>query len=158
MRVLPAIILTSLILLTPLSCLALNVPAGFEDLARGQLAWISVRLNGQTLGVHQAKVDLEHIRFIHPASLSVAVRKRYRDTPALEAVLKKTSAGRWRAMTRRPAAGKPLQRAAFYIPGRWLSFMTKTAPLPRFSLPPVLSQQARHSRFTMTCQRTPGRR
>lgn len=66
---------------------AVTVPAGFEELARGQDMMLDVSLYGETLGVFQARVDLEDVQFLHPKALAVAVLKKYADAPGIGPLL-----------------------------------------------------------------------
>lgn len=66
---------------------SLRVPDGFEELAQGQIMWLDVSLYGESLGLYQAKVDLEKIVFLQPAKLIVAVKEKYSDSPDLEKTL-----------------------------------------------------------------------
>ncbi|WP_273855299.1 TcfC E-set like domain-containing protein [Serratia liquefaciens] len=69
------------------SLAALQVPKGFESLAEGQIIWLEVSLYGQALGLYQAKVDLETVRFIKPERLADAIRDKYNGSPTLHAML-----------------------------------------------------------------------
>jgi|EndMetStandDraft_3_1072993.scaffolds.fasta_scaffold08253_3 hypothetical protein len=61
----------------------MRVPAGFEELARGQTVIADVYLYGQFLGAMQVRADLESITFMEPDALVRAVRKVYGDAPGL---------------------------------------------------------------------------
>lgn len=65
----------------------IQVPPGFEDLARGQNMMLEVSLYGESLGIFQARVDLENVQFIHPHELAAAVLKKYAGVPGLSALL-----------------------------------------------------------------------
>ncbi|WP_227136386.1 hypothetical protein [Kosakonia radicincitans] len=80
------------IAITTIVCLnsqavALQIPPGFGELAKSQLIWLDVSLYGESLGLYQADVDLEKVRFLHPEKLIRAISKRYDDTSALKSVL-----------------------------------------------------------------------
>lgn len=65
-----------------------RVPPGFEELARGQNMMLDVSLYGESLGVFQARVDLENVQFTHPAELAAAVLKKYPGVPGLPGLLR----------------------------------------------------------------------
>ncbi|MFV8904357.1 TcfC E-set like domain-containing protein [Serratia fonticola] len=60
-----------------------RVPPGFEELAEGQMLMLDVFLYGQSLGVYQARVDLDNVSFSHPAELIAAVKAHYNRSPQL---------------------------------------------------------------------------
>ena len=69
---------------------AVSVPAGFEELARGQNMMLDVSLYGESLGVFQARVDLESVQFLQPEALAAAVLKKHADAPGLEPLLRRS--------------------------------------------------------------------
>ncbi|OFC62555.1 TcfC E-set like domain-containing protein [Candidatus Erwinia dacicola] len=69
---------------------AISVPAGFEELARGQNMMLDVSLYGESLGVVQARVDLEDVQFLQPEALAGAVLKKFADAPGLGALLSRS--------------------------------------------------------------------
>ncbi|WP_338492242.1 hypothetical protein VRB23_20580 [Erwinia aphidicola] len=69
---------------------AVSVPAGFEELARGQNMMLDVSLYGESLGVFQARVDLENVQFLQPEALAAAVLKKSADAPGLETLLRRS--------------------------------------------------------------------
>ncbi len=69
---------------------AISVPVGFEELARGQNMMLDVSLYGETLGVFQARVDLEHVQFLQPEALIAAVLKKYAAASGLGTLLNRS--------------------------------------------------------------------
>lgn len=69
---------------------AVSVPAGFEELARGQNMMLDVSLYGESLGVFQARVDLEDVQFLQPETLAGAVLKKFADAPGLGTLLSRS--------------------------------------------------------------------
>ncbi|WP_261808278.1 TcfC E-set like domain-containing protein [Serratia ureilytica] len=65
----------------------MQVPPGFEELARGQNMMLEVSLYGESLGIFQARVDLENVQFLNPEELTAAVLKKYAGVPGLSALL-----------------------------------------------------------------------
>jgi len=66
---------------------AVNVPPGFEDLARGQQLWLDVSLYGEPMGLFQAKVDLDNVTFQKPDELMTVIKEKYNNDPALARLL-----------------------------------------------------------------------
>lgn len=64
-----------------------QVPAGFEELARGQDLWVDVSLYGKSLGLYEANINLQQVVFLKPAELIAAVQQQFNDDPALGAQL-----------------------------------------------------------------------
>ncbi|WP_336796231.1 TcfC E-set like domain-containing protein [Erwinia aphidicola] len=65
----------------------IQVPPGFEELARGQIMMLEVSLYGESLGIFQARVDLENVQFMDPQELAAAVLKKYAGVAGLPALL-----------------------------------------------------------------------
>ena len=63
---------------------------GDRELARGQNMMLDVSLYGESLGVFQARVDLENVQFSHPKRLAAAVPKKSADAPGLETLLRRS--------------------------------------------------------------------
>ena len=82
--------LTALLSLSGPVVAGVNVPAGFEELAQGQTIWVDVSLYGSTLGLFQAKIDLQNVTFLQPGALTEAVRKNYSDAPLLQAKIQRS--------------------------------------------------------------------
>src|SRR5471030_1601444 len=74
--------------LCSMSYAEIRVPAGFEELARGQNMLLEVSLYGESLGLFQARVDLENVQFLQPDVLAAAVLKKYANAPGLEGLLR----------------------------------------------------------------------
>lgn len=66
---------------------AVNVPPGFEDLARGQQLWLDVSLYGEPMGLFQVKVDLDNVTFQKPDDLMAIIKEKYNNDPALARLL-----------------------------------------------------------------------
>lgn len=56
---------------------SLHIPAGFEELAQGQVILTEVSVYGRSLGVFRSQVDLEGVRFLQPAELASAIKNAY---------------------------------------------------------------------------------
>lgn len=65
----------------------IQVPPGFEELARGQIMMLEVSLYGESLGIFQARVDLENVQFMDPQELAAVVLRKYAGVPGLPALL-----------------------------------------------------------------------
>ncbi|MHA7845105.1 TcfC E-set like domain-containing protein [Serratia sp. D1N4] len=65
-----------------------KVPAGFEDLAKGQVIWLDVSLYGRSLGLFQAKVDLDNVFFLQPDQIAAAIQEKYNDSSAPQLLLR----------------------------------------------------------------------
>lgn len=65
-----------------------KVPAGFEDLAKGQVIWLDVSLYGNSLGLFQAQVDLEKVFFLQPDEIAATIHEKYNDSPVLQLLLR----------------------------------------------------------------------
>lgn len=65
----------------------MKVPDGFQELAAGQVMWVDVSLYGKPLGLFQANVDLENVRFMKPEALANAVSEKYNGAPELHALV-----------------------------------------------------------------------
>jgi hypothetical protein len=50
-----------------------NVPPGFEELVKGQNAWLEVKILGQSVGLFEATVTLDNITFKDPAGVLKAL-------------------------------------------------------------------------------------
>lgn len=64
------------------------VPAGFEDLAKGQVIWLEISLYGRSLGLFQANVDLENVFFLQPDQIASAIQEKYNDPSAPQLLLR----------------------------------------------------------------------
>lgn len=65
----------------------LQVPPGFESLVKGQDQQVSVSLYGDVLGLYEASVSLETIRFLAPDALIRDVERKYGHDIALTTIL-----------------------------------------------------------------------
>lgn len=63
------------------SVAGIDVPPGFEELVSGQTLWLDVTLYGESLGLYEAQVSLENIRFISADRLSESIAGKYSYTP-----------------------------------------------------------------------------
>ncbi len=79
--------MAGLVLIHYQNATALQVPPGFEALAKGQAQWLDVSLYGESLGLYHATVNLETVHFIDPEKLIKAILKRYGNRPELKALL-----------------------------------------------------------------------
>lgn len=66
---------------------AVHVPPGFEELAKGQIIWLETLLYGESLGLQQARVDLDTVTFLQPEELSATILKRYGHSAILQSML-----------------------------------------------------------------------
>lgn len=64
-------------------CAEMNIPEGFEELARNQRLWLEVTLYGDSLGLFETDVNLETVSFIQPEKLLDAIKKHFNDDPRL---------------------------------------------------------------------------
>jgi len=80
-------VLATLVLIHYQNATALQVPPGFEALAKGQVQWLEISLYGESLGLYQATVNLETVHFADPQSLIKVILERYGNRPELKALL-----------------------------------------------------------------------
>lgn len=62
----------------------LNIPTGFEELAKGQEVLTEIVVYGQSLGLHKAWIDLETVKFTQPEKLEDALQNIYPDASSLK--------------------------------------------------------------------------
>lgn len=75
---------------------SLQVPKGFEELAKGQTILTDVSIYGESLGIFKISVDLENIQFIEPKKVMDAILKKYPDNHDLGVLLSKYLNGTFR--------------------------------------------------------------
>ncbi len=69
------------------SCGHSIVPHGFESLAEGQKQLVSVDLYGEELGLYEASVSLETIKFSEPDIMISDVERKYGKNEELKKIL-----------------------------------------------------------------------